>query len=287
MRFSQRIGKKPATKSIQLEAIDEDLFNGLWNMVKIFVLDRIPKYSQYGSKATEFDHFSNILWHKFYKLPIDTIPEYDFQTEKFIRDRFFKGQWYDIYDFIEFLASLEFPSVNTHDFIEAVNNLLEREFSAYRFIDGKIAPISNKIEVEEIQQSLDQVNYFTSLSGANIHLTNALDKLSDRKNPDYRNSIKESISAIETTCRVLTGESTLGKALNSLESKGIKIDDQLKSGFDKIYAFTNNKQSGIRHAIIEEHKNPDFDDAKYMLVVCSSFINYLVGKCKTLGIKIK
>jgi hypothetical protein len=286
MRFSQRIGKKPATKNIQLETIDEDLLNGLWNMVKIFVLDRIPKDAQYGGE-TEFDHFANILWHKFYKLPIDTIPEYDFQTEKFIRENFFKGQWYDIYDFIEFLASLEFNSVNTHDFIEAVNNLLEREFSAYRFIDGKIAPISNKIEVEEIQQSLDLVNYFTSLNGANIHLTNALDKLSDRKNPDYRNSIKESISAIETTCRVLTGESTLGKALHSLESKGIKIDDQLKSGFDKIYAFTNNKQSGIRHAIIEEHKNPDFDDAKYMLIASSSFINYLVGKCKTLGIKIK
>lgn len=277
---------KQATKSIQLETIDVDLLNGLWNMVKTFFLDRIPKYSQY-SNETEFNHFSNILWHKFYKLPIDTIPEYDFQTEKFIRDRFFKGQWYDIYDFIEFLTSLEFRSVNTLDFIEAVNQLLEMEFSAYRFIDGKIAPISNKIEVEEIQQSLNQVNYFTSLSGANIHLTNALDKLSDRKNPDYRNSIKESISAIETTCRVLTGESTLGKALNTLESKGIKIDDQLKNGFDRIYAFTNNKQSGIRHAIIEEHKNPDFEDAKYMLVVCSSFINYLVGKCKSLGITIK
>ncbi|HSW54226.1 MAG TPA: hypothetical protein VLH59_03990 [Ignavibacteriaceae bacterium] len=286
MRFSQRIGKKPATKSIQLESIDEDLLNGLWNIVKLFVLDRIPKYAQYG-RGIEFDDFSNILWHKFYKLPIDTIPENVFETEKFIRDNFFKGQWYDVFDFIEFLASLEFRSENTHDFIEAVNNLLELEFSAYRFIDGKIAPISNKIEVEEIQQSLEQVNYFTSLSGANIHLTNALEKLSDRKNPDYRNSIKESISAIETTCRVLTGESTLGKALNSLESKGIKIDDQLKSGFDKIYAFTNNKQSGIRHAIIEEHKNPDFDDAKYMLVVCSSFINYLVGKCKTLRITIK
>lgn len=286
MRFSKRIGKKPTTKNIQLETIDEDLLNGLWNMVKIFVLDRIPKYAQYLGK-TEFDHFANILWHKFYKLPIDNIPEHDFQTEKFIRESFFKGHWYDIYDFIEFLASLEFSSFNTHDFIEAINNLLELEFSAYRFIDGKIAPISNKIEVEEIQQSLVQVTYFTSLSGANIHLTNALGKLSDRKNPDYRNSIKESISAIETTCRVLTGESTLGKALNSLESKGIKIDDQLKSGFDKIYAFTNNKQSGIRHAIIEEHKNPDFDDAKYMLVVSSSFINYIVGKCKTLGITIK
>ncbi len=286
MRFSQRMGKKPSTKNIQLESLDTDLLNGLWNVVKIFVLDTIPKYDKYGGN-TEFYNFSNILWHKFYKLPIDTVTENDFHTEKIIRDKFFNGEWYDIYDFIEFLAALELNSVNTSNFINAVNNILELEFSAYRFVDGKIAPISNKIEVNEIQQSLDQVNNFTSLSGANIHLTNALDKLSDRKNPDYRNSIKESISAIETTCRVLTGESTLGKALNSLEFKGIKIDDQLKNGFDKIYAFTNNKQSGIRHAIIEDHKNPDFNDAKYMLVVCSSFINYLVGKCKTLGITIK
>lgn len=286
MRFSQRIGKTQATKNIQLESIDKDLLNGLWNLIKIFMLDTIPKHSKYGNGG-DFNNFSDILWHNFYKLPIDTIPEHHFQTEKLIRDNFFNGEWYEIYDFIEFLASLEFDSVDTNNFIEAINNLMEREFSAYRFINGNIVPISNKIEFEEIQQSLDQVNYFTSLSGANIHLTNALEKLSDRKNPDYRNSIKESISAIETTCRLITGESTLGKALNSLESKGIKIDDQLKHGFEKIYAFTNNKQSGIRHAIIEEHKNPDFEDAKYMLVVCSSFINFLVGKCKRFEVTIK
>lgn len=285
MKFSQRIGKKPSIKSIQLEYVDEDLRNGLWNLIKLFVLDQISKYSQYGSK-TEFDHFSKILYHTFYKLPIDTIPEYDFQTEKFIRDNFFNGEWYDIYDLVEFLTQLEFNKVNIQDYIEAVNNLLEREFSGYRFIDGVIAPISNKIEVQEIEQAINQINYFTSLKGANIHLNNALDKISDRKNPDYRNSIKESISAVETTCRILTSESTLGKALKALEKKGIEIDDQLKSGFDKIYAYTNNKESGIRHAIIEDHKDPDFSDAKYMLVACSSFINYLVGKCQSSGIKI-
>jgi hypothetical protein len=150
MRFSQRIGKKTLTKNIQLEGIDEDLMNGLWNIVKIFVLDLLSKTAPYHSK-TEFDFFTDFLWHKFYKLPIDTIPEYDFHTEKLIRDRFFNGQWYEIYDFIEFLASLDLRSVNTDEFIEVTNNLLEKEFSAYRFIDRKIVPISNKIEVEEIQ----------------------------------------------------------------------------------------------------------------------------------------
>jgi hypothetical protein len=284
MRFSQRIGKVGTAKALQIESIDIDLKNVLWNIVKTFVLDCIPR--QKYSRDSEFDKFSQLLWHHFYKLPIDTIPHYDFEIEEYIRKRFFNDKWYEVYDFIEYLAHIESGDVNTNDFIKAINNNLEKEFSAYRFIDGKIAPISNDLEIKEIEQAINQVNYYTSLNGANIHLTNALDKIADKKNPDFRNSIKESISAVESTCRVLTDESTLGKALIALESKGIKIDDQLKNGFEKIYAYTNNKQSGIRHAIIDDHKNPDFEDAKYMLVSCSCFINFLIGKCKTLGIKI-
>lgn len=45
-----------------------------------------------------------------------------------------------------------------------------------------------------------------------MHLQEALEKLSPSKS-DYRNSIKESISAVECLCREITGESTLDKAL--------------------------------------------------------------------------
>jgi len=166
-----------------------------------------------------------------------------------------------------------------------MNNILEREFSGYRFIDNLLCPISNTVEVEEIKLALKQNMTFTPLNGANIHLSNALEKLSDRNNPDYRNSIKESISAIETACRIITNESTLGKALKALESKGVILDEQLKNGYEKIYAFTNNKSSGIRHAIIDEYSTPDFNDAKYILVLSCSLINYLVGKSKSLTFK--
>ena len=286
MKFSQRIGKSATTKNLQLESIDTDLLNGLWNIVKIFILDNISTRGTYGGDG-DFPEFTEGLWHSHYKLPVDTRPPYNSGQIAFIRGRFFQEPWYETYDFIEYLAHLRLDGVNTFDYVTAINIILEKEFSAYRFIDSKISPISNKIEIEEIEKGIDLSNAYTSLRGANIHLTNALDKLSDRVSPDYRNSIKESISAVETACRILTGENTLGKALNMLETKGIKIDDQFKSAFDKLYAATNNKQSGIRHAIIEEHKNPDFDDAKFMLVVCSSFINLLVGRCKTLGIKIE
>lgn len=281
MRFSQRIGKTLASKEIQLEDIDDELRNRLWNIVKVFYLDTIKKTKQFDG-THDFITFANLTWHNFYKLPIDTVPEYNSSIERYIRERFYEDNWYEIYDFLEFILNLDFNQQIKIDFIKALNNVLESEFSGYRIIDNRVAPISNKLEFEEISTAISKTGYLTALKGANIHLDNALDLISDKKNPNYRNSIKESISAVEATCRFITGESTLGKALNKLEEKGLNINPQIKSGFDKIYAYTNDKQNGIRHAIVEQPNEPDFNDAKYMLVSCSSFINYLMGKADRL-----
>ena len=284
MRFSQRIGKKKATKEIQLESIDTELQNGLWNIIKLLFIDPIPRPTNYNHG--EFNGFANVLWHHFYKLPVDRIPEYDFQIEDFIRKRFFEDEWYESYDFIEFLLNLDYDHYNKTEFVDTLNSILEREFAGYRIIDNLIAPISNELELEELSTATKNTSQFSALNGANVHLENALDLLSDRKNPNYRNSIKESISAVEATCRIITNENTLGKALNKLEEKGLNINNQLKAGFDKIYAYTNDKESGIRHAIVQQPNEPDFSDAKYMLVSCSSFINYLITKAEKIGLEI-
>ncbi len=286
MKFSQRIGKEPSIKDLQIESIDMELLNGLWNLTKIHILDNISTYGRYGGDG-DFPMFTSIIWHKFYKLPVDIVPKYPSDSIAYIRKRFFNDQWYQVYDFIEYLSTLAIDGINRVRYIDAVNLLLEKEFSAYRFINNQIAPITNKIEIDEIEKALINANQFTALKGANIHLSTALSKLSDKVQPDYRNSIKEAISSVETTCRILTGENTLGKALNNLEGKGLKIDEQFKGALEKLYASTNNKQSGIRHAIIDKHKQPDFDDAKFMLVVCSSFINFLIGKCRTSKISLE
>jgi hypothetical protein len=47
MKFSQRIGVTPSTKTIQVEDIDNELRNGLWNALKIYFIDPLEKYSQY------------------------------------------------------------------------------------------------------------------------------------------------------------------------------------------------------------------------------------------------
>lgn len=286
MKFSQRNGWKPEINKFQTDGIDVALRNGIWNTIKIHILEKLNS-TFINTSGSPFQDFAIHLWSDFYKLTVDEIPKNDVVIIQLIKEYYFDLEWFEVYDFIEYLQVVLSNKIPLGIFNEEINKILKREFAGYRLLNGQIIPITNPLEIEEFNTSLRETIQFTSLNGANIHLTNALDKLSDRKKPDFRNSIKESISAVETTCRVLTRQNTLGAALNELEQKGIEIDTQLKSGFDKIYAFTNNKNSGIRHAIIDEHKVPDFNDAKYMLIVSSSFINFLIGKCQSKNIKIE
>lgn len=160
-------------------------------------------------------------------------------------------------------------------FIVQLNDEFERLDFAYRISDGIIMPISDDYELSAI----DQANRGTE---ANVkeHLQKAMQHLSKRSNADASNSIKESISALEAVCRDLTGEATLGKSLKKLEARGIPIHPHLKEGLEKIYMYTNQSDTGIRHALMDADgdKVPSKDEAHLMLVLCSAFINYLRAK---------
>jgi hypothetical protein len=108
-------------------------------------------------------------------------------------------------------------------------------------------------------------------------LNRSLELFSDRKSPDYRNSIKEAISAVESYCSILTGspKSTLGQALKQIE-KDNNIHPALKSSFSSLYGYTSDAD-GIRHALLDDD-SLNQEDAKFMLIACSAFINYLRQK---------
>ena len=67
-----------------------------------------------------------------------------------------------------------------------------------------------------------------------------------------------------------------------MEDKGLKIPSVLRSAFEKLYGYTNDKKTGIRHSLMGEMGEyvPDADEALYMLIICSAFINYLKSKLK-------
>jgi AbiJ-like protein len=155
----------------------------------------------------------------------------------------------------------------------AMNGILERELSGYRFVDGLITDITDPQEIEMLEEVLSD-NEFPAVR---IHLRAALAMLSNRENPDYRNSIKESISAVESMARIISGnkKATLGDALKIIEKQG-KIHSALKDAYSKLYGYTSD-EGGIRHAMLEE-PNLSVSDAKFFLLSCTSFINYLKSK---------
>lgn len=158
---------------------------------------------------------------------------------------------------------------------EEVNTILRREFIGYRFVDERLTPISDEFEVGEMNQALK--NPYGSVYE---HLSKANKLIADRNAPDYENSIKESISAVEALCEILTGitgkEASLGKMLKKLEENGVEIHSGLKAAFNSLYGYTSDA-NGIRHAGNIGGPSSTFEEAKFMLVSCSAFVNYLIA----------
>lgn len=172
---------------------------------------------------------------------------------------------------------MNYPNYNypleNKDIIIAVNNVLTRELSSFRFVGGIFTDVTDEQEIEMLDSAINSNDF----PGVSAHLKRALELLSDRKSPDYRNSIKESISAVESIAQIITNKpkSTLGDALKILE-KSKKIHGSLKEGFSNIYGYTSD-EGGIRHAMMEE-PNLSNEDAKFFLLSCTSFVNYLKSK---------
>lgn len=277
MRFSQRLGINPVEKAIQRESIDEELRNSLWNALYLFYWETFDKY-KYGFYGREdFIEESNRenliyrLWAYYFKSPIDDIPKYFWNFVAIIRSYFFDAAWYEIYDFIEFIA-LSGPEEIKEKFIKACNKHLEMENSAYRFVNGYLCEITSEQEMKSIENAVSVSDPFP---GVKEHLNTALDLMSDKTNPDYRNSIKEAISAVESLCKHLVGDenATLGSALKTLEQHK-NLHPALKKAFSSLYGYTSDGD-GIRHSLMDQDSLTNAD-ARYMLVTCTAFINYAI-----------
>jgi hypothetical protein len=56
---------------------------------------------------SKFYKLKKQLWLKYFKLPLDTVLYSDDQVLIQIRKYFFGFQWYELYDFLEFIISYE------------------------------------------------------------------------------------------------------------------------------------------------------------------------------------
>jgi hypothetical protein len=272
-RFSERHGYKPIRDQVQKESVDKQTRTLLWNYLKVVLWDDWESYN-YGW-TTHSEHVNQLMrqmWVHHFKASLDNLPEFDpYQTNSaygIMKRHFMEAKWFEVYDFLEFVVQ-NWSGGGEDQIATGINSILEKEVCAFRFVDKKIVPITDELELEAIDRAS-----LNAPDAVKRHMSRAVELLSDRTSPDYRNSVKEAISAVEALCQTVTGDNkgTLGKLLGSVNG----LHPAFKAALSSMYGFTSDAE-GIRHALLDE-PTLTFTDAKFFLVQAAGFVNYISGK---------
>jgi hypothetical protein len=273
--FSQRIGAVKRPEVFQKESATPLLRTDLWNVW-------YARYWHHEHRDSYFavnDDYLDFLWTQVLHGELSLLHDSGFgDVLEAIHRKWFDGPWHFCYDVIDATLIHETSETDQDDFTQAVNDVLQSDLSAYRIVGNRVVPMTADIEIQSVEAALA-----TPIGAVQEHLNRALTHMSDRENPDYRNSIKESISAVEAICTTIVGmpHASLGDALARIETK-VSIHAAQKEAFQKLYGYTSDAE-GIRHALSGEATLTG-DDAKFMLVSCSAFIEFLVSKADQAGI---
>jgi len=280
--FSQRYGLVPPPMLLSFKDIPKHLWTDLFNTLEVAC-----------QESTEKEELASDIWMHFFHEPIDNIPRSDFggsisisllitYTRQDLEGQQEKYSYVSdprIYNLVEFVYASPYSCFVRESLQGAVNKDFERNFASVKMIDGLITPISDEEQSHAIEAAMQG-----PLEDVNSQVRTALALLADRENPNYRDSVKNSISAVESLCKHIVGDSggTLEDALKRMEATTMPIHHALKDAFRKLYAYAGDVS---RHGLMGSD-NLDVEDARHMLVTCSAFIDYLVVKADKAGIKL-
>lgn len=257
-------------KAFQIEELDEETRNRIFNQIhRCYIVYTTEKDFEWKFRIIYTNHLK--------RLSNDYLLTLGFIEEKFdfINEYIQKAKWYEVFNLIEYIFNIESNDSEVKEGLKFnLNHIFLEEQVAYKIISWKITQITDEIEVESIEEAIAE-----SPRVVKQHLKKSLEFLSHKTKPDYENSAKESISAVESTCRLILNDKnvTLGKALKKIEKENtIELNGSLKESFNILYGFTSS-EDGVRHGSFDD-KDLGYDLAKFLLVSCSAFTNYLLAK---------
>ena len=294
MLFSERNGLN-ITKELQIASMDKTLRIRLWNCLDNTLLHFVEGrrgYSRQGSGDPKYIwQLFKKMWDEYFERPLHEFPVW-FKDGKNTDSTYIilfayvqNSQWYRVFDFFEWilrqlikdLPNRAYNKKHLNRLNKRVNEVLRAQRSVFRLLEGKFIQLVEPIELEEVEQV-----FRTDIDIVKEHLTKAVAFFSDRENPDYKNSIKESISAVEAICKYLLkdekikGNPTLKDCLKELRKRP-DIHQTFITAVDKFYAYTNGEE-GIRHSNKEDGGKVTESEARFSLVTCSAIVNYLLDR---------
>lgn len=275
--FSERNGFTPPRTIVQLNELDDATRIRIWNVVRVMV---VQQFNDHGLWREE-EGFLDNLWINFMQLPVDERPVTS-SAWMILKGNLTGAPFPRVMDLLEAVVST-LPSfveqAGLRDLEAALTRLLNETFEqylvGYRFVGERIMQIDSSEEVAAIEGALTNAK---PLGAAHQHLSQALAHLVDRKDPDYRNVVKESVQAVESAAITLTGKSKFSDAVRVLPDVGLPSHRALLSSWEKMYGWASD-EDGIRHGG-EQIVVVDQALAKYVFGISASFVAYLVEKAR-------
>ena len=273
LRFSERVGAVQVRRVLQHESMDATLRTGLWNLL----WDQFFRSESGFIDAESLLYgFSQSLWLH-HREPLDESPNLSHELGSHVKHFVSTAEWHAVYDFLEWLVdfSLRYRPGSDHDrLLSNLNQILEENMSSYRVVGTRCVAITSEVEIQAVESALIRHNPAGTPDAASQHIARGLELLASRP-PDSRNSIKESISAVEFLCRALVGADSkdpLGAALSKVYDGS--LHPALRKGLSNLYGFASD-ESGIRHALTDDGAVTSPSEAKLMLIICSAIVNFI------------
>jgi hypothetical protein len=198
-------------------------------------------------------------------------------------------EWYQFYDFVEIVAmkvkekeidynaafdSSRFESFLFPSYRQKVNELFSQHKIQWKLNEaGKLEtslPKDLETRVSAIDSALQD-----KFEPARVHYSKARSFiLSPSKDPE--NSIKESVSAVESVCKTIYPNcATLGDSLKAMKKEKL-ISPMLITVFEKFYAYTN-AEPAVRHGS-DKMSGVDEMDAELALHMSAAFIRTIIAR---------
>lgn len=260
-RFSQRHGYVPVRLELQVGMMDRGLRLALWNWFADNVITMAYRQDGEPHMAVITDAWVDVL-----QRPLDELPDHPGTTAIHFKRVFLKGEWYGVVDIVE-LCGQELGSGVQGD----INSILADQLAGYRFIDGQVAEITEELQVSTVNAAVEAAS--DGLDPARKHLSRAVELFSHRPSPDFRNTVKEALSAAESAARIATGARDFNDAMKQMVATGV-LHPAMQKAMSSLFGYGSDEQ-GVRHGFTSAEDKVDYPEALFVLVTCSAFLSYV------------
>ena len=272
--FSDRNAIKPVNTKLQLGELDKRTRISLLNAINWLYDEAFHKISSVAvaSGGTSTDFWVQVL-REVYGKPVSYSSSKgndEVKMLKVVGNTVLHDDYDDVLTLVEYMAA-QFAEKDRflgslHPY-QLFNSVFEREYAGYRFVDGSIVRITDDHEISEIGAAAR-----TGFDAVDAHMEMAIGLLSNRNIPDYESSARESMAAAEAMCRLVLGTVPGG----NLPLREVLQQLKAKPGVQPAFVTAFEALSGFV-PLLTPDADVSFEEARFLLVSCAGFINYLKG----------